>query len=134
MELSSDDDIKYINRMREEISEAENTPNDIEPLERHSALDIVLMLEDMRPVSGQENALNVMKQMWTVYDVETDYHSEEVKIIGNTALDRGWAKEILKNKSTGEIIRNLFNYLWISSRDSNGDWKQTYVICNKRSE
>ncbi len=57
MELSSDDDIKYINRMREEISEAENTPNDIEPLERHSALDIVLMLEDMRPVSGQENAL-----------------------------------------------------------------------------
>ncbi len=76
----------------------------------------------------------MMKQMWTVFDMETDYHSEEVKIIGNTALDRGWAKEILKNKSTGEIIRNLFNYLWISSRDSNGAWKQTYVICNKRSE
>ena len=134
MELSLDDDIKYINRMRVEIIKAENTPNDIEPLQRHSAFDIVLMLEGMKPVLGQENALNLMKQMWTVFDVETNYHSEEVKISGNAAIDRGWAKEILKNKSSGEIIENLYNYLWISSRDINGIWKQTHVICNKRSE
>ncbi len=72
--------------------------------------------------------------MWTAFNVETNYYSEEVKIIGNTAIDRGWAKEILKNKSSGEIIENLCNYLWISSRDINGIWKQTHVICNKRSE
>ena len=134
MEHSLDEDIHYINRMREEITEAENTPNDIEALRRHSALDIVLIPEGMKPVSGQENALNLMKQMWSVFDVETNYQSEVVSIIENIAIDRGWAKEILKNKSNGEIIENLVNYLWISRRDTNGVWKQTHVIWNKRSE
>jgi ketosteroid isomerase-like protein len=134
MENSLDEDIQYINRMREEIIEAENTPNDIEVLRRHSALDIVLIPEGLKPVSGQENALNLMKQMWSVFDVETNYQSEELKITGNIATDRGWAKEILKNKSNGEIIENLVNYLWISRRDTNGVWKQTHVIWNKRSE
>lgn len=134
MEHSLDEDIHYINRMREEITEAENTPNDIEALRRHSALDIVLIPEGMKPVSGQENALNLMKQMWSVFDVETNYQSEVVNITENIAIDRGWAKEILKNKSNGEIIENLVNYLWISRRDTNGVWKQTHVIWNKRSE
>ena len=134
MEHSLDEDIHYINRMREEITEAENTPNDIEVLRRHSALDIVLIPEGMKPVSGQENALNLMKQMWSVFDVETNYQSEVVNITENIAIDRGWAKEILKNKSNGEIIENLVNYLWISRRDTNGVWKQTHVIWNKRSE
>ena len=61
--------------MREEIIEAENTPNDIEVLRRHSALDIVLIPEGLKPVSGQENALNLIKQMWSVFDVETNYQS-----------------------------------------------------------
>jgi ketosteroid isomerase-like protein len=134
MEHSLDEDIHYINRMREEITKAENTPNDIEALRRHSALDIVLIPEGMKPVSGQENALNLMKQMWSVFDVETNYQSEVVNITENIAIDRGWAKEILKNKSNGEIIENLVNYLWISRRDTNGVWKQTHVIWNKRSE
>lgn len=134
MELSLDEDIKYINQMREEISEAENTPTDIEPLRRHSALNLVLIPEGMLPVSGQENALNLMKQMWDIFDVETSYHCEKVEINGNTAIDRGWAKETLRNKSTGEVIENLVNYLWISSKDTNGIWKQTHVIWNKRAE
>ena len=134
MQHSLDEDIQYINRMREEITEAENTPNDIEVLRRHSALDIVLIPEGMKPVAGQENALNLMKQMWSVFDVETNYQSEVVNITENIAIDRGWAKEILKNKSNGEIIENLVNYLWISRRDTNGVWKQTHVIWNKRSE
>ncbi len=57
-----------------------------------------------------------------------------VKIVGDMAIDRGWAKEILKNKNNGEISENLVNYLWISRRDTNGVWKQTHVIWNKRSE
>jgi len=134
MEISLDDDIKYINQMREEISEAENTPTDIEPLKRHSALNLVLIPEGRKPVSGQENALDLMKQMWAVFDVETNYHSEKVEIMGDTAIDRGRAKETLRNKSTGEITENLVNYLWISNRDTNGVWKQTHVIWNKRSE
>jgi len=134
MEISLDDDIKYINQMREEISEAENTPTDIEPLKRHSALNLVLIPEGRKPVSGQENALDLMKQMWAVFDVETNYHSEKVEIMGDTAIDRGRAKETLRNKSTGEIVVNMVNYLWISNRDTNGVWKQTHVIWNKRSE
>jgi ketosteroid isomerase-like protein len=132
MEISLDDDIRYIDRMREEIADAENTPNDIEPLRKHSAFQIVLMLEGMMPVIGQENALDLMTQLWNVFDVTINYHSEEVKITGDTALDRGWAVERLTNKSTGEVIENLYNYLWISCRDLNGTWKQTHVICNKR--
>ncbi len=120
--------------MREEISEAENTPTDIEPLKRHSALNLVLIPEGRKPVSGQENALDLMKQMWAVFDVETNYHSEKVEIMGDTAIDRGRAKETLRNKSTGEIVVNMVNYLWISNRDTNGVWKQTHVIWNKRSE
>jgi hypothetical protein len=132
MEISLDDDITYINRMREEIAKAENTPNDIEPLRRYSAADFVLMLEGMIPVLGQENALNLMQRLWSVFDVKITYHSEEVKITGNTALDRGWAKERLMNRSTGEVIENFYNYLWVNCRDMNGTWKQTHVICNKR--
>jgi len=132
MEIALDDDIAYINRMREEIAEAENTPNDIEPMRRHSTFDMVLMLEGMMPVSGQENALDLMTQLWSVFDVKIHYHSEEVKINGDTALDRGWAEERLTNRSTGEVIDNLYNYLWLSRREVNGTWKQTHVICNKR--
>jgi hypothetical protein len=40
-----------------------------------------------------------MKQMWSVFDVETNYQSEVVNITENIAIDRGWAKEILKNKA-----------------------------------
>ena len=134
MKFSLDADLKYLNLMREEITKAENTPTDIEPLRRHSALDVVLIPEAMTPVLGQENALNLMKQLWTVFDVKTAYHSDEVKIIGNTAVDRGWAKEALTNKSTGEVIENLLNYLRISRKDENGIWKQTHIIWNKRVE
>ena len=131
---TSDEDVKYINRMRSEIQKAENTPTDIEPLRRHSASDIVLIPDGMLPVSGQETALNLMKQLWEIFEVKTEYHSEEVKIIGDTAIDRGWAKETLKNKKTNEFTENRLNYLWISKKDKNGIWKQIYVIWNKRSE
>jgi ketosteroid isomerase-like protein len=127
------EDIKYINRMRNEIQKAENSPNDIEPLRRHSASDIVLIPDGMLPVSGQENAVNMMKQIWEIFDVKMEYHSEEVKIDGDTAIDRGWAEGSLKNKKTNEITENHSNYLWISKKDKNGVWKQTYVIWNKRS-
>jgi ketosteroid isomerase-like protein len=115
-------------------SEAENTPTDIEPLRRHSALNLVLIPEGMLPILGQDNALNLMKQMWDVFDVETSYHCEKVEINGNTAIDRGWAKETLRNKKTAEITENLINYLWISTKDANGVWKQTHVIWSKRAE
>jgi len=134
MKNVSDENIKYINRMRSEIQKAENTPNDIEPLRLHSASDIVLIPDGMLPVSGQENVLNVMKQLWEIFEVETDYHTEEIKIVGDIAVDRGWAKETLKNKQTNEFTENLANYLWISKKDKNGVWKQIYVIWNKRSE
>jgi ketosteroid isomerase-like protein len=131
---TSDEDVKYINRMRSEIQKAENTPTDIEPLRRHSATDIVLIPDGMLPVSGQENALNMMRQLWEIFEVKTEYHSEEVKIVGDTAIDRGWAKETLKNKKTNELTENRSNYLWISKKDKKGVWKQTYVIWNKRPE
>ena len=131
---TADKDIEYINRMRREIQKAENAPTDIEILRRHSAADIVLIPDGMPPVTGQENALKMMKQFWEVFEVKTDYYSEEVKIIGDTAIDRGWAKETLKNKKTNELTENQSNYLWISKKDKNGVWKQTYVIWNKRSK
>jgi len=127
-----DKDIKYINQMRIEIQKAENSPNDIEPLRRHSDSDIVLIPDGMPPVSGQENALNLMKQLWAIFEVKSEYHSEEVKIVGDTAIDRGWAEGTLKNKKTNEITENRSNYLWISKKDKNGIWKQTYVTWNKR--
>src|SRR5687767_12527552 len=94
---TSDEDVTYINRMRSEIQKAENTPTDIEPLRRHSASDVVLIPEGMPPVSGQENALNLMKQLWEIFEVTTEYHSEEVRIVGAMAIDRGWANETLRN-------------------------------------
>ncbi|MBA3631564.1 MAG: hypothetical protein H0W58_01940 [Acidobacteria bacterium] len=131
---SETEDVKYINRMRSEVQKAENSLNDIEPLRRHSAPDIVLIPDGLPPVSGLENALNLMRQLWVIFEVKTEYHSEEVKITGDTAIDRGWAKEILKNKKTGEITENTANYLWISRRNENDVWKQTHVIWNKRSK
>jgi hypothetical protein len=75
-----------------------------------------------------------MKQLWEIFDVKMEYYSEEVKIIGDTAIDRGWAEGVLKNKKTNELIENQSNYLWISKKDKNGIWKQTYVIWNKRAK
>ncbi len=130
-----DADIKYINRMREEIQDAETIPNDIETMRRISASDIVLMPESMQPIVGQENALNMMKEMWEAIDVKIEYHSEEVKVVGDIAIDRGWAKSTLKDKKTGTVTTGgTGTYLWISQRDKNGVWKQTHVIWNSRSE
>jgi ketosteroid isomerase-like protein len=130
----SDEDFRYLERMRSEIQASENTPTDIEPLRRHSAPDIVLIPDGMPPVSGQENALNLMKGLWEIFEVKTEYHSEEVKIFGDAAIDRGWSKEILTNKQTNEVIENRLNYLWMSKKDEKGVWKQIYVIWNKRPE
>ena len=134
MNNSLEQDSNHLHRMREEIMAEENTPTDIEPLRRHSAADIVVIPESMRPVVGQENALNLMLQMWSVFDVKISYHSDEVKIVGDTAFDRGWAKETLRNKMSGETLENLFNYLWVSRKDESGVWKQTHVIWNQRPE
>ncbi len=76
-----DADIKYINRMREEIQDAETIPNDIETMRRISASDIVLMPEGMQPIVGQENALNMMKEMWEAIDVKIPSESSCVKVI-----------------------------------------------------
>ena len=130
----SDEDFRYLERMRSEIQESENTPTDIEPLRRHSAPDIVLIPDGLPPVPGQENALKLMKQLWEIFEVKTEYHSEEVKIFGDTAIDRGWAKETLINRQTKELIETRSNYLWMSKKDENGIWKQIYVIWNKRPE
>src|SRR5690349_6902926 len=92
-----DKDIEYLNWMRTEIAEAENTPNDIEPLRLHSAPELVLMPEGMPPIEGRDNALELMRQMWTVFDVTIVYESEAITIMGDTAIDRGSAKETLKN-------------------------------------
>ena len=56
-----------------------------------------------------------------------------MKIVGDTAVDRGWAKEILKNKQTNEFTNNLVNYLWISKKDKMV-FGSRYGIRNKRSE
>ncbi|HEY8561519.1 MAG TPA: DUF4440 domain-containing protein [Pyrinomonadaceae bacterium] len=132
MKRSVDEDIAYIDRMRAEIAEAENAPNDVEPLRRHSAPELVLIPDGMPPIEGRENALDLMRRMWSVFDVATVYESEAVDVTGDVAIDRGSAKETLRNKTTGESVENSFNYLWISKRDENGVWKQTHVIWNKR--
>jgi ketosteroid isomerase-like protein len=126
------EDIAYLNRMREEIAAAENAPHDLETLRRHAAPELVLMPEGMTPVAGRDRALDLMRQLWSVFDVATNYRSEEVTVVGETAIDRGWAREILTDKVSGEVVENLFNYLWISRRDERGVWKQTHVIWNRR--
>lgn len=133
VKAANESDREYIDRMRREIEKAENSPNDIEPLRRHSAPDIVLVPDGMKPVVGQEAALGLMQEFWKIFDVKTQYNSEEVRIDGDTAFDRGWALEILKNKQTGEVIENRLNYLWVSRKDKSGAWKQIYVMWNKRS-
>lgn len=131
---NSDDDIKYINQMRKDIEDAETTPNDIETLRKYSAPDIVLIPEGMAPIIGRENALNSMKQMWDALDVKIEYHSEEVKIVGDIAIDRGWAKQISTDKKTGKSVSENDSYLWISQRNNEGVWKQVYITWNNRPQ
>ena len=64
--------------------------------------------------------------MWEMFEVTTEYHSEEVRIVGAMAIDRGWVEGTLRNKKTSKLIENRSNYLWISRKDENGIWKQAY--------
>ncbi len=73
-----------------------------------------------------------MKQMWEALDVKIEYHSEEVKVVGDISIDRGWVKQISTDKKTGKVTTEGGSYLWISQRNNDGVWKQVYVIWNNR--
>ena len=55
---------------------------------------------------------------------------EDVKVDGDLAYGRGFAKVRLKDKVNGEVIVSTAKYLNILERQSEGSWKTTHDIWN----
>ena len=55
---------------------------------------------------------------------------EDVKVDGELAFGRGFAKVRLKDKVTGEETESTAKYLNILERQSDGRWKTTHDIWN----
>ncbi|NHE57540.1 YybH family protein [Cyclobacterium plantarum] len=70
------------------------------------------------------------QEIFDRYHTELESGYEQVKVDGNLAYGRGFAKVTLYEKSTGDTLHSTSKYLNILERQADGSWKTTHDIWN----
>ena len=103
---------------------------DAEGIARHFSNSCHLMAPGGKTKTGPTQVRAYYQSIFDRYDTELESGYEEVKIDGDLAYGRGFAKVRLKDKSTGEVTVSTAKYLNILERQSDGSWKTTHDIWN----
>jgi ketosteroid isomerase-like protein len=64
------------------------------------------------------------------YETALESGYEDVRVDGDLAYGRGFARVTLKDRVTGEVTVSTAKYLNILERQSDGSWKTTHDIWN----
>lgn len=89
-----------------------------------------LMAPGVETLRGHDAIKSYYQGIFDEYHTELESGYEELKVDGDLAYGRGFAKVRLLPKSGGESISSTSKYLNIMERQSDGTWKTTHDIWN----
>jgi uncharacterized protein (TIGR02246 family) len=122
-------DINTITRISGERAKAFNE-GDAAGIATHFTEDAYLMAPDFPTKRGQKAIQEYYQSIFDEYETKLESGYEDVKVDGDLAYGRGFAKVWLKPKSGGEEMYSESKYLNILERQSDGTWKTTHDIWN----
>lgn len=130
------DTVHALTRMREAIMEAERT-GDVTFFEAHIDDDAVIMPPDVPAREGKAACLSfirdVLGSLLDQFERNLVCTSREIVVSGDLAFDRGQFVQTLRERASGDVIRERGHYLWVFAR--RGDtWKLSRSIWNGHDE
>lgn len=123
------DEIAAITAISAERAKAFNDGN-ANGIAIHFTADAFLMAPESETKIGREAIQAYYQAIFDEFDTELESGYENVKVDGDLAYGRGFAKVWLTPKSGGEKIYSESKYLNILERQSDGTWKTTHDIWN----
>jgi uncharacterized protein (TIGR02246 family) len=92
--------------------------------------DAYLMAPGSETLRGRDAIKDYYQKIFDEYHTELESGYEEVKVDGELAYGRGFAKVRLHPKSGGDPITSTSKYLNILERQTDGKWMTTHDIWN----
>ena len=122
-------DVHAIAEIRTRTMQAENS-GDADFFGSACTEDVVVMPPGMVAVTGRDAAVAFMRAFLGQFDLSIEYVSEETRVDGDVAYDRGTYSQTLVSKTGGEEMLETGKFLWLYRRTSDGTWKMSRVIWN----
>lgn len=129
IEKNKNEDIAIITSISAERAKAFNDGNSA-GISEHFTKDAYLMAPDSPTKRGQKAIEIYCQSIFDEFETELESGYEDVKVDGDLAFGRGYAKVWLTPKTGGEKIYSESKYLNILERQSDGTWKTTHDIWN----
>lgn len=126
-------DIEAIKAMSDARAKAFNEGNSVE-IARHFTQNASLMAPGKPTQHGPSAVQAYYQSIFDEYETELESGYEEVKVEGDLAFGRGFAKVTLYPKNGEGPIKSTSKYLNILERQSDGSWKTTHDIWNSNEE
>ncbi|WP_373493681.1 SgcJ/EcaC family oxidoreductase [Aquiflexum sp.] len=123
------EDIATITAISAERAKAFNDGN-AAGIAKHFTEDANLMAPDFPLKRGQIAIEAYYQSIFDAFETELESGYEDVKVDGDLAYGRGFAKVWITPRSGGEKIYSESKYLNILERQSDGTWKTTHDIWN----
>jgi ketosteroid isomerase-like protein len=128
----AEDDARQLTRLRDAIVAAECS-GDVAFFASVLDDDAVVLPPDAPAREGKAACLSfvrdVLRAMLSQFERELACESAEIVVDGSLAFDRGSFAQTLREKGTGDVIRERGHYLWVYVRRGT-DWKLARVIWN----
>ncbi len=122
-------DVQAITEMSNARAKAFNE-GDAKEIARYFSDDAYLMAPDGATKRGPEAVAAYYQSIFDEYETELESGYEEVKVDGDLAYGRGFAKVTLHPKDGGETIHGESKYLNILEKQADGTWITTHDIWN----
>jgi uncharacterized protein (TIGR02246 family) len=127
--INNTDDIRAIEEMSAARAEAFNK-GDAAAIAIHFTEDGVLMAPGSRAMSGREAVEAYYQEIFDQFETKLNSYYEDVRVSGDLAFGRGFAKVKLIPHSGGETIYSTSKYINILARQPDGSWLTTHDIWN----
>lgn len=122
-------DIAAIESMSAARAKAFNE-GDADAIAIHFAEDGILMPPGQPAVTGRPAVASYYQTIFEEYTADLTSGYEEVKVSGDLAVGRGYAKVRLTPRTGGEPVVSTAKYLNVVERQPNGSWLTTHDIWN----
>lgn len=126
---SQEQDIREIKAMSQARADAFNV-GDAAAIATHFTTEAVLMAPNTPPKIGPEAVEAYYQEIFDNYRTGLESGYDAVRVDGDLAFGRGFAKVTLFSKTTGDTTYATSKYLNILERQPDGSWKTTHDIWN----
>ena len=124
-----EEDVAAIKAMSQARADAFNQ-GDASAIAAHFTEDAVLMAPNSPKKIGPAAVASYYKEIFDDNFTALESGYEQVKVDGDQAFGRGFAKVTLYSKTNGETLQSTSKYLNILERQVDGSWKTTHDIWN----